>query len=402
MSVQLAPAVDPVQVLFDLVATPSPSGHEHDAARVFARHGAALGFHAEIDAAGNAVASRGPADCQIHVVLLGHIDTVPGLIPVRVENGVLHGRGSVDAKGPLAAMLVAAACADVPAGVRLSVIGAVGEETPTSPGARFILGKIRPDACIIGEPSGWDGVTLGYKGRLIVDAFSEGENAHSSGPTPSACDDLHEWWARVLRATGEFNEGRVRAFDQIQATIQATRSSNDGLTRTATLQGGFRLPLGVDPDAFAEQLREIVKGPVRVECSAGEHAFATDRNDAVVRALSNSIRRSGGVPRPKLKTGTSDMNVVAPIWNCPIAAYGPGTSCSITRRWSGWISESSCGRPTCSPVRSLRLRLNLEIVRPVLAQPPHTRRPRDELAFQSRIASADSRTRHGGRSMPDI
>ena len=27
-----------------------------------------------------------------------------------------------------------------------------------------------------------------------------------------------------------------------------------------------------------------------------------------------------------VKTGTSDMNVVAPAWRCPILAYGPGDS----------------------------------------------------------------------------
>ncbi len=27
-----------------------------------------------------------------------------------------------------------------------------------------------------------------------------------------------------------------------------------------------------------------------------------------------------------VKTGTSDMNVVAPVWGCPIVAYGPGDS----------------------------------------------------------------------------
>ena len=27
-----------------------------------------------------------------------------------------------------------------------------------------------------------------------------------------------------------------------------------------------------------------------------------------------------------LKTGTSDMNVVGPVWQCPIVAYGPGDS----------------------------------------------------------------------------
>ncbi|NIU62369.1 MAG: M20/M25/M40 family metallo-hydrolase, partial [Pseudomonas stutzeri] len=34
----------------------------------------------------------------------------------------------------------------------------------------------------------------------------------------------------------------------------------------------------------------------------------------------------GGKPRFKLKTGTSDMNVVGPAWGCPIVAYGPGDS----------------------------------------------------------------------------
>ncbi len=27
-----------------------------------------------------------------------------------------------------------------------------------------------------------------------------------------------------------------------------------------------------------------------------------------------------------LKLGTSDMNVVGPVWQCPILAYGPGDS----------------------------------------------------------------------------
>jgi len=30
--------------------------------------------------------------------------------------------------------------------------------------------------------------------------------------------------------------------------------------------------------------------------------------------------------RFKLKTGTSDMNILAPVWGCPAVAYGPGDS----------------------------------------------------------------------------
>jgi LysW-gamma-L-lysine carboxypeptidase len=46
----------------------------------------------------------------------------------------------------------------------------------------------------------------------------------------------------------------------------------------------------------------------------------------VVRAFLTGIRDAGGTPRFKMKTGTSDMNILAPIWNCPALAYGPGDS----------------------------------------------------------------------------
>ena len=45
-----------------------------------------------------------------------------------------------------------------------------------------------------------------------------------------------------------------------------------------------------------------------------------------MRAFLKAIREQGGDPKFKVKTGTSDMNVVAPHWQCPIVAYGPGDS----------------------------------------------------------------------------
>lgn len=41
------------------------------------------------------------------MVLLGHVDTMPDHIPVRQEGDGLYGRGSVDAKGPLACFTAA-------------------------------------------------------------------------------------------------------------------------------------------------------------------------------------------------------------------------------------------------------------------------------------------------------
>src|SRR6185295_6779187 len=87
---------------------------EAEAARWLTEQMRAAGYdRAFVDDAGNAVGEIGDSDAPRTVVLLGHIDTVPGSIPVRIESTadgeVLYGRGSVDAKGPLAAFAAAAA-----------------------------------------------------------------------------------------------------------------------------------------------------------------------------------------------------------------------------------------------------------------------------------------------------
>src|SRR5689334_15785126 len=98
-----------VELLRGLVAIPSLSAQEGDAVAWLVLQMAALGFDAHIDETGNAVGTIGRG--EKHVVLLGHIDTVPGEISVRIEDGALWGRGSVDAKGPLATFVAAAAAA---------------------------------------------------------------------------------------------------------------------------------------------------------------------------------------------------------------------------------------------------------------------------------------------------
>ncbi|WP_030800423.1 M20/M25/M40 family metallo-hydrolase [Streptomyces sp. NRRL S-337] len=80
-------------------------------------------------------------------------------------DGVLHGRGTVDAKGPPAAMICAAARfarSDV-CRARIVVVGAV-EEEHYSAGACYLADRMRPDAVVIGEPSGSSCVGVGYKG----------------------------------------------------------------------------------------------------------------------------------------------------------------------------------------------------------------------------------------------
>lgn len=328
-------------LLVELVGTPSLSGHEQRAVEVFVRHAAGLGFRAEIDEAGNGLAWRGAPECrggigsidrpdasptrERLIVLLGHIDTVPGEILVRLEHGVLHGRGSVDAKGPLCAFLAAASRATLPAGVSLLVAAALGEEEE-SPGAHHLSTQIRPDACFIGEPSGWDGVTLGYKGSVRMRASVTRDNGHSAAPGDSACDYLFGWWRRVEARMAELNGDNTGEFDRIAWSVRGISSANDGLHDTGELTAGYRLPTWITPEQLRLALRTIDHECVRLAFVGDEKAWRSDRNDAVARALSTAIRAEGGRPHPKVKTGTADMNVVGPVWNCPIAAYGPGDS----------------------------------------------------------------------------
>jgi len=148
---------DAVELLQALVATPSPSRHEGDASALLVQWMGDHGFQASIDEVGNAVGLRGTGPRE--VLLLGHIDTFPGEVPVRIEDGKLYGRGTVDAKGPLAAFTVAAARARIPQGWRVRVVGAVEEEYWTSRGARHVVetwgSRPLPVAVVVGEPSRW-------------------------------------------------------------------------------------------------------------------------------------------------------------------------------------------------------------------------------------------------------
>lgn len=311
-----------LDLLEGLVSIPSTSGNEADAVTWLCDRMDALGFVASIDGAGNAVGTRGSGDTEL--LLLGHIDTVPGDIPVRVEDGVLHGRGAVDAKGPLAAFVAAAARADVPAGVRVTVIGAVGEESFGSPGATWLCQHYpAPDAVIIGEPSGWDGIVLGYKGSLGMTATVTRPLTHSAGPEMTAPEAAFRFWLRLTAWLAGHNNGATPGFETLDGTLRGIESGHDGLHEWASLQATFRLPPGITSAWLRDQVFSIGDG-MELAWQHNAEAYRTDKRSPLVAPFMGAIRATGGKPRLKVKTGTSDMNLVGPAWGCPTIAYGPG------------------------------------------------------------------------------
>ncbi len=315
--------MDPLALLRRMVEIPSLSGEESVLAGFVVEAMQSLGFQASVDPAGNAVGILGEGPTEI--VLLGHLDTVPGMIPVRIEGGKLYGRGSVDAKGPLATFIAAAARAGPLPGKRIVILGATEEEAASSRGARYATQVFTPSHCIIGEPSGARAITIGYKGRIVLAYEARRAASHSAAPGGSVLEEGVEFWNRVKRWAEAFNAGKIM-FDRLDPTLREIRSENDGLEEAIALRASIRIPLGLTPEDVRGQVEALNAEPGELRFWGADPPFRAEKNTPLVRAFLRAIREEGLDPAFKVKSGTSDMNVVGAVWRCPILAYGPGDS----------------------------------------------------------------------------
>jgi LysW-gamma-L-lysine carboxypeptidase len=322
-------AASATDLLEEMLRIPSPSGKEDRLAGMLHQRLTTMGFKSWRDSAGNVFGTRGEG---LHeVVLLGHLDTAPGELAIKRTGDSLTGRGSVDAKGPLAAAIVAVSRQPADAPWRFTVVGAVEEES-SSRGAWHLAESMpgAPAHLIVLEPSGWDAVTLGYKGSVHLRLRITQPMAHGSSPQPSAMDQAVAFIHRLQDYASHLNEKRS-AFDRLDVRILsgAGSGSQDGLTDRAELHVGFRLPPGLDPAGLREDAISWVSDghePVTLEWDRPVLGYRASKNTPLVRAFLRAIREHRGTPRFKLKSGTADMNILAPRWGCPALAYGPGDS----------------------------------------------------------------------------
>ncbi len=108
-----------------------------------------------------------------------HLDTVPPYYPPRLEGSRLYGRGSADAKGIAAAMMVAADRLARAGEERIDLLFVVGEEKG-SDGARAANHLPATSAWLVnGEPTE-SKLASGAKGSLRVTVRTRGREAHSA------------------------------------------------------------------------------------------------------------------------------------------------------------------------------------------------------------------------------
>lgn len=151
------------------------------------------------------------------VLVTSHIDVVPPNIDYSIDDGkitkdtMIKGRGSVDAKGSVAAMVIAAeelisAGQDGMDGVTLLFV--VGEETGGAGMKEFdSVRQTQPaerqnfDAAIFGEPTE-NKLVCGHKGGLGCTIVATGKAAHSGYPWlgKSANEVMVHAWEKILAA----------------------------------------------------------------------------------------------------------------------------------------------------------------------------------------------------------
>ncbi len=298
----------------DMVEIYSPTGSEEKLVDFLVLWANNNGFRAYKDEVGNLIAEKGTGR---EILLVGHVDTISGEIKVRIQDRKLHGRGAVDAKGALACFLEAAKAVDRG---RIVVIGAVDEEGD-SKGARNILNKFNPEYIIVGEPSGWSNLNIGYKGTINLYYMDENEKEHGSSLGPNCYEEAIDFYYRLKTFCESFNHERS-LFEQLGIKLSAINSRDDGFNEYIEMAVNFRIPVGFSLKGLKNFVDEN-KGKAHINYSSVEKPVRVDKGNKLVSGFIRAIRSVGKEVKFKLKSGTSDMNLLQD-YKVPIVTYGPG------------------------------------------------------------------------------
>jgi acetylornithine deacetylase/succinyl-diaminopimelate desuccinylase len=217
----------PIELLAELVQTPSHPGIPNQEAAVVAVLAEFLergGLQPELV---EVAAGRPNLMCNIEgpapgprLLLCGHTDTVPlnatdpGVgFSGAIHDGRMHGRGTTDMKGAVAAMaaaLVGLSRTGLPLAGRVTLAAVIDEEIE-SLGAEHLIGSgFTADGAIVGEPT-QNQICIGHKGLEWLEIVFSGKAAHGGTPTAgiNAIDAAASFVHRVR--SGLLSEFETRA-----------------------------------------------------------------------------------------------------------------------------------------------------------------------------------------------
>lgn len=293
-----------------------------------------LGFEkVNIDSVGNVIATKGNGTPRI--LLCGHMDTVPGQIPVRIDSGFLFGRGASDAKAPLISMLLA--CSEFKQRGTIIFAGVVDEEGNATGIKELVKNNLSIDYAIFGEPSGINRITISYKGRIALKLTCDVlDSAHASAPwlSKNSIEEVFEVWKLLsaeISAKYDKTDNKSKSLS-LSLTEISGGSSHNVTPQKCKVTIDIRVPNGVKCleilnhlDTSIRNISEMRKVKITYRIEDITEAFEADHSSPLVRALSLSILDVCKVRSVLLrKTGTGDMNVLGNSLNIPVVTYGPG------------------------------------------------------------------------------
>ena len=326
-----------VDLLKEMVQLYSPTGHESEISHFLFNQLENQGFTTHIDDAGNVIGEYGAGSPKI--LLCGHMDTVPGVLPVKIKGGRLFGRGTVDAKSSLATMITVASMLlkDKFSG-KIIVAGVVEEEGSGRGVQQLLKDNLEVDYALFGEPSGVDQITIAYKGSLHVKILVRTRTGHSSAPWffDNAIEKAFEIYRLLqdLKATSVTKESKFYSISSCLIKIRGGSLSSN-IPSKCEFHIDFRFPPQITSMKLFENVESIlveygknhptvsVKAQILDSCES----YEANTRSVLVRSLSWAIRLVKGKPATWLrKTGTGDMNIYGASTMIPTATYGVGDS----------------------------------------------------------------------------
>ena len=179
---------DAVQLLKKLIATPSVSRNEKDAADIMEQTIRSYGFEPQREANNLWIIDPHYDESRPTLLLNAHIDTVKPVaswsrdpFSPDVEDGVLYGLGSNDCGGGLCSLLqIFRILTEKPQSYNLVYLASAEEEVSGKDGITRALPLLpHIDLAIVGEPTGMN-PAVAEKGLMVLDVIAHGKSGHAA------------------------------------------------------------------------------------------------------------------------------------------------------------------------------------------------------------------------------
>jgi len=265
-----------------------------------------------------------------------------------ISDGKIFGRGAVDMKGPVAAMLMTLAAyrrAEVPLKGDLVFAGVLAEETNSDGSETLIRSGFRTDGAIVGEPSDRE-YAIGHRGLEWIEVEFFGKTAHGGVPQDGINAIVHA--ARFIGQVQEkivpklalrghphmgpsvMNFGRIEGgtqpstvADHCLVRMDRRYISSESLDEVIAEYQGILDELSREDPTFRAELKLMDIGTM----AHFHHVpLETSPDDPIVKAVVDSIRDVSRIePKMTTRRGWTDAAIFGHYGKIPTVVFGPGS-----------------------------------------------------------------------------